>query len=64
LNSGVNFRRFAIVFPPSDRFYVNYRTCPVFGGQYSLLVRNLNPARGARACSIPLTVEYCQAQLR
>jgi hypothetical protein len=23
LNSSVNFRRFAIVFPPSDRFYVN-----------------------------------------
>jgi hypothetical protein len=35
LELGVNFRRFAIAFPPSDRFYVNYRTCPVFGGQYT-----------------------------
>jgi hypothetical protein len=27
------------------------------------LVRNLNPVRDPRACSIPPTVEYCQAHL-
>jgi len=39
LNSGVNARRSDIVFPPSDRFYLNYRTCPVFGGQFTLEFR-------------------------
>ena len=31
LNSGVNARRFAILFPPLDRFCLNYRICPVLG---------------------------------
>jgi hypothetical protein len=32
------------------------------GRTWNLLVRNLNPVRGSRACSIPTTVAYCQGQ--
>jgi hypothetical protein len=37
-SAAVIARRFDIVFPPLDRFYLNYRTCPVFGGHYTVLV--------------------------
>jgi len=31
-------RTFDIVFPPLGKFHLNYRTCPVFGGQFTLHV--------------------------
>lgn len=35
MNAGVNVRRFDIVLSPFlDRFYSNYRSCPVLGGHY------------------------------
>jgi tetratricopeptide (TPR) repeat protein len=48
LNSGVNARRFDIVFPPLDRFYLNYRTCPVFGGHYMEQAVRAGEANGDR----------------
>ncbi len=56
LDLGVNSRRLAIVFHPSERFYVNYRICPVFGGSCIMGAR-----WGKALCTTPEKARSSQA---
>jgi uncharacterized protein with HEPN domain len=44
------------MFTPSDRLYLNYRTCPVFGGQFKIIgeaAKNLSAELRAKYPVVP-----------